>query len=125
MGLRDWMFDKGVDTFKQKAVIAIIRTTLTMSGAGFLIVGKDNDGNIEQLAGALITVGTLLWSLYEKWKADQQQKQDKLVALTALGLAGISENKAKAIVSDPTIPTPPLSTHPDLVPFPIMLKSTT
>lgn len=123
MGVKDWIFDKGVDTFKQKAVIALIRTGLTLSGAGFLITGKGNDDTIEQIAGALITAGTAAWSLYEKWQADKQQKQDKLVALTALSAANMTENHAKGLVANPEVPTPPLNTPPNVVPMPILMKA--
>lgn len=87
-----------------------IRWALT--GTGFIMAGQATDnGNIEQIAGALITVATLLWSMYQK-------RNDRLEKLTGLQLAGVTEDHVKAMVANPSIPTPSVATPANVVPVP-------
>lgn len=91
----------------QEYVGAIIRALLIATG---VITAKDADGAaIQQLAGAVIAIATVAWSLYQK-------RQSRAEKVSALSRAGLTENENKAMVKDPAIPTPSVSTSPDVVP---------
>lgn len=47
---------------------AVIRWIATIAGAN----GLFSDDQWHQLAGALMTIGTLLWSLWQKHQADKR-----------------------------------------------------
>ncbi len=46
-----------------------------------------------------------------------EKRQTREVGVTALSLAGKTEDEVKAMVKDPTIPTPSVTTPPDTIPI--------
>lgn len=97
-----------LDNMKAAYVGSILRAGLIAVGA---VTARDvDDGQITQLAGALMAIASIAWSMYEK-------RQSRNVTVTALSMANATENQVKAMVADPAIQTPDVSTHPDTIPI--------
>lgn len=109
MGFKDFFNGNAIfNKMSQAYVGSIIRAGLIAVGA---VTARDvDDGQITQLAGALMAISSIAWSMYQK-------RQARLVLMVPLALARMTENEAKAQVADPAIQTPPVSTHPDAVPI--------
>lgn len=103
-----------INSMNQKYVGAIIRAGLIASG---VVAARDVDnGQITQLAGALMTMASVGWSMYEK-------RQSRNVTVTALAMANTTENHVKALIADPAIKTPSPATPANIVPIPILTLS--
>jgi hypothetical protein len=115
MGLRDLFNGNAIfDSMSQKYVGAILRAGLIGIGA---VTAKDADnGQIEQLAGALIAMSSIAWSMYEK-------RQSRNVTVTALAMANTTENHVKSLIADPALKTPSPGTPANIVPIPILTLS--
>lgn len=102
-----------IDGMKQKYVGSIIRGGLIAVGA---VTAKDvDDGQITQLAGALMAIASIAWSMYEKRTA-----REKLV--TTLAVANVTEDHVKALIANPDIPNPSVNTPANVVPLAPTLK---
>lgn len=110
MGLTDLLTgDAFLSRMSQKYVGTLLRAVLL--GTGVVTARDVNDGLITQLAGALVTIASIAWGLYEKRAA-----RGSLV--TALGVAQITEDHANALVANPHVATPSLATPANVVPVP-------
>lgn len=87
---------------------SIIRTGLPYVAGGATLY---SDSDIEKLAGALVTIGMLAWSMYQKAKSKQVQN-------TLAAKAGTTVEIAKAEVASPHIATPSASAPENVVPSP-------
>lgn len=87
----------------------VVRAVLLLAAGHFF--KNVSDGDVDELAGAVMTGIALVWSMYEK-------QTDADVKVTALHLANVSENAVRAMVSDPNIKTPPAGTPRNEVPKP-------
>lgn len=107
MPVTDVLQTPAFDSMKQQYLGSLIRAALIGFG---VITAKDADhGQIEQIAGALMAMASVAWSLYQK-------RQNRAILMVPLAAAGMTENTAKAIVANPLIVTPDVSTHPDRIP---------
>lgn len=67
----DWLRRREAKKMSAKYVGAIIRTLLAaVGGAGIM-----SEGDTEQLAGAVVTLATGLWSLWQKRQAEREKQQ--------------------------------------------------
>jgi hypothetical protein len=53
-------------------LVAVIRHSLALLGAG----GALSDSDISQMAGALLVLASVAWSIYEKWPKGEAPKKD-------------------------------------------------
>lgn len=67
----DWLRKREANKMAAKYLGSIIRTLLGVAGGAGLM----SDGELEQLAGALVAAGTGLWSLWQKHRAQQEQER--------------------------------------------------
>lgn len=105
--------DAIASSMTQKYIGAALRAGLIAVGA---VTAKNvDDSQITQLAGALMAIASVAWSMYEKHEA-------RAVLMVPLAAANMTENTAKAMVADPNTLTPDVSTHPDIVPTPTVVR---
>lgn len=98
-----------LDGMQVKYVATFLRAGLLLSG--FITARDIDDAQITRLAGALLTIGSIAWGLYEK-------RATRGTLVTALGVAQITEDHANALVANPHIATPSLATPANVVPVP-------
>lgn len=90
---------------------AVIRHLLTFLG-GLTAAGQIqlvDDTQVDELAGALLLVGSIVWSGYKKFKSQQ-------VKNTLAEQAKTTVAEAKQMVASPYVQTPPASTPENVVP---------
>lgn len=107
MSLLDVVRGKSVDVMTQQYVGSLVRASLI--GLGVVTAKSVDNGQVEQIAGALMALASVAWSLYQK-------RQNRAVLMVPLAAAGMTENTAKAMVANPAIQTPDVATHPDSIP---------
>lgn len=96
-----------------KVLISAVRGGLQLA-AGYLVTKGvwSQDQSSEIVSGLAVAIVTVVWSVYEKYKSQQ-------LLVTMGAAAGVSENQAKAMVDNPAISTPTVTTPKDQVPVPL------
>ena len=49
------------------AILALIRQVLTVAGTALVAKGYVEASDVEPVIGAVLTIGSAIWSLYDKW----------------------------------------------------------
>lgn len=79
----DWLRKREANKMASKYVGSIIRTLLAVAGGAGLM----SEGDLEQLAGAIVGVGTGLWSLWQKRQAQKEKEREAEQAAHAAAAA--------------------------------------
>lgn len=80
----------------QATILAILRHVLTIVGTIVVSHGYLNDGQYEQLAGAIITVAPVIWSILQK-------KQQKAAVVSAAATGVPVQASAVSPVTPPAV----------------------
>lgn len=92
----------------QAAVGSVVRLALGMVAGHFMTTAM-SDGDIKEVTAALTAGIALAWSLYQKYNGRQ-------VLVTALASGPMTEQTAKALVANPDVQTPSVTTPVHEVP---------
>ncbi|HCY99810.1 MAG: hypothetical protein A3D16_20760 [Rhodobacterales bacterium RIFCSPHIGHO2_02_FULL_62_130] len=55
------------NTMLKPAILALIRQVLTVAGTALVAKGYVEASQVEPLIGALLTIGSVAWSVADKW----------------------------------------------------------
>ena len=50
------------------AILALIRQVLTVAGTALVAKGYVQASEVEPLIGAMLTIGSVIWSVADKWR---------------------------------------------------------
>lgn len=104
--------DKIATSMVQKYAGGVIRSGLLLIAGHYFAKGTVDQDQIAELSSAIVAVGTVVWSIFQKYRA-------QTVLVTALASSTpMSEDTAKAMVASPLISTPPANTPTTVVPSP-------
>lgn len=79
-------------------MLTAIRAALMAAGGGFVTSGTITGGQLEQLAGAVVFVATLAWSIYSKRAGSKEaQAVSARVTVTAVDNAKVAAGADKAV----------------------------
>jgi hypothetical protein len=94
----------------QAVIGSVVRWGLALLAGHYASKGL-SEGDMTQVTAAVTGGIALGWSIYQKYHGRQ-------VTVTLGNAAGMSEQTAKALVANPSIPTPSVTTPANDVPVP-------